>query len=127
VQRARLSPSSRQSIIWNYGELRPKIQRFQQDGDPYLEYIFRLQPFTLLQAPNSNAIYLGMFDPIQSQLPIYFSLLWHIQKFCKGGESNPTLNLAKEATRNTLFKNSKLFYLMDYFTISFAGYSVQKV
>jgi hypothetical protein len=44
------------------GNCVPKIQQFQQDGDPYLEYIFRLQLFTLLPAPNSNAIYLGMFD-----------------------------------------------------------------
>ena len=68
--------------LGSFRELLPKIPTVSTGRRPLSWIYLSITTIALLQAPNSNTIYLGILT-LQSQLPIYYSLLWHIQRFQK--------------------------------------------
>ena len=83
----------------SHGTLRncvPKFSSFNRTETLILNISFNYN-YSSSSSPKSNTIYLGIFDPKEPQLPIYYSLLWHIQRFQKPILPNlplvPTLNV----------------------------------
>ena len=70
------------SVTGIFRELLPQNPTVSIGRRPLSYIYFSITTIALLQAPNSNAIYLGILT-LQPQLPIYFPLLWHIQRFQK--------------------------------------------
>ena len=110
--RERSSPSSRQPItLTGLGETAFPSPTVSTGRRPLSYLYLSTTTIILLQVPSSNTLYLGMYELNKLQLPIYYSLLWHIQKFYEGGSIEiPPFELSQRSDTQYLSATGRLFH-----------------